>query len=180
MAYEVVTPTTAYLMTSMLQKVTSPGGTGAAARQAGLKAPIGGKTGTTDNYEDAWFIGFNPGYTCGVWVGLDDPEKIIGQGYGGKLALPIWADVMRAVEAKEPTLAKTKFPQLDLLPAVVCAESGGLANANCPHPQRVNLPQNKMPSTTCTQHQAAGPPPTAPAKNEEQRTLWDHLKGIFR
>ncbi len=176
-SYEVVSPSTAYLMTGMMQKVTGPGGTAAAARNAGLKAPIGGKTGTTDDYQDAWFIGFNPDYTCGVWVGLDDPEKIIGQGYGGKISLPIWTSVMKAVETRVPSLAKASFPQFNLTPAVICSESGALANAHCPHPQHVNLPAELIPSSTCVMHpQAGGATPGAPA----ERGFWQRLKGFFQ
>ena len=176
--YEVVSPGTAYLMTNMLQKVTGPGGTAAAARQAGLKTPIGGKTGTTDDYQDAWFIGFNPDFTCGVWVGLDDPEKIVGQGYGGKISLPIWTEVMKAVEARTPSLMKATFPQPNLTPAVICADSGALAGSNCPHPQHVNLPLSRVPTGYCQEHN--GGPAIQKSPEPEERSLWQRLKGIFQ
>ena len=59
----------------------------------GFKEKAGGKTGTTNDYHDAWFVGYTSELTCGVWVGLDTPQTIVEGGYGGKLALPVWADV---------------------------------------------------------------------------------------
>ncbi len=175
--YPVVSPGTAYLMTNMLQKVTGPGGTAAAARQAGLKAPIGGKTGTTDDYQDAWFIGFNPDFTCGVWVGLDDPEQIIGQGYGGKISLPIWVEIMKAVEAREPTLVRATFPQPNLVPSLICRDSGALATTHCPHPEHVNLPLGQVPTAYCSEHATASALPRG--AEQEGKSLWQRVKGIF-
>ena len=84
---------TAYIMTNMLQGVILRG---TATRAASLDWPLGGKTGTTDDATDAWFIGFDPDITIGVWVGFDQ-KKPIGQGQSGTVAaLPIWIDVMKA------------------------------------------------------------------------------------
>ncbi len=92
---------TAFVMTNLLRGVVQRG-TGAKA--ASLNWPLGGKTGTTDDYTDAWFIGFDPDLTLGVWVGLDQ-KKPIGQNMtGAEAALPIWMDVMKAWigDRKEP------------------------------------------------------------------------------
>ena len=70
-------------------------GTAAAARHLGVPAGAAGKTGTTNDYCDAWFVGFNRTVTCGVWVGFDKPQMIMQGGSGAQLALPIWADVMK-------------------------------------------------------------------------------------
>ena len=59
----------------------------------------GGKTGTTNDYRDAWFIGYTRPLTCGVWVGLDKPAQIMRRGYGATLALPVWCDVMNVAAA---------------------------------------------------------------------------------
>lgn len=75
-------------------------GTAASARQLGLRKHAGGKTGTTDQFRDAWFVGFTRSLTCGVWVGFDRPQTILRGGYGADLALPIWVDVMQAADAK--------------------------------------------------------------------------------
>ncbi len=92
---------TAFVMTNLLRGVVLRG-TGAKA--ASLNWPLGGKTGTTDDYTDAWFIGFDPDITIGVWVGLDQ-KKPIGQNMtGAEAALPIWMDIMKSWigDRKEP------------------------------------------------------------------------------
>jgi penicillin-binding protein 1A len=80
-------------MMTLLQAVTAHG-TGAAAAQ--LKHPLGGKTGTTSDYTDAWFLGFSPSVTCGVWVGFDSRQSLGEKETGAKAALPIWMTWMRA------------------------------------------------------------------------------------
>jgi penicillin-binding protein 1A len=85
--------------TGILEEVLSRG-TAANARNLGLRKHAAGKTGTTDHFRDAWFIGFTKSITCGVWVGFDQPQTILRGGYGADLALPIWVDVMQAANAK--------------------------------------------------------------------------------
>lgn len=77
------------------------------AAQAGavLKHPLGGKTGTTNNYTDAWFIGFTPSVTCGTWIGFDDRKSLGDKETGAKAALPMWIDFMKAVIARTPNEA---------------------------------------------------------------------------
>jgi len=90
----VTSPEVAYIITSILQDVIQRG-TG--RRAAGLKVPSAGKTGTTDNFMDAWFVGYTPELLAGVWVGYDDPVSL-GEGMsGGRVAAPIWLNFMRAV-----------------------------------------------------------------------------------
>jgi penicillin-binding protein 1A len=84
---------TAYVMTNLLRGVVQRG---TAARAASLNWSIGGKTGTTDDYTDAWFIGFDPDITIGVWVGLDQKKPIGPNQTGADAALPIWIDIMKA------------------------------------------------------------------------------------
>ena len=70
------------------------------ARQAiGLRHPAAGKTGTTNDYQDAWFVGFDDQLVCGAWVGFDQPKKIMAGGTGGELALPIWVDIIEGKRA---------------------------------------------------------------------------------
>jgi penicillin-binding protein 1A len=85
---------TARQMMQLLQTVTSEG-TGEIAKQ--LNHPIGGKTGTTNDFTDAWFLGFSPSVTCGVWVGYDDRKTLGDKQTGARVALPIWVDFMRTV-----------------------------------------------------------------------------------
>ncbi len=84
---------TAFVMTNLLRGVVQRG---TAAKAAALDWPIGGKTGTTDDYTDAWFIGFDPDVTIGVWVGLDQKKPIGHNQTGAEAALPIWIDIMKA------------------------------------------------------------------------------------
>lgn len=94
----VVNPSAARMTASLLEEVVTRG-TAARARQLGLSGYGAGKTGTTNNYLDAWFVGFDKSLTCGVWVGFDKPRPIMKGGYGGALALPIWVDILQAAKA---------------------------------------------------------------------------------
>ena len=93
--HQAIRPVTAYLMADMLRGVIDAG-TGYGARQLGFTLPAGGKTGTTNDYRDAWFIGFTPSIVTGVWVGYDQPRTIRREGYAAELAVPIWARFMKA------------------------------------------------------------------------------------
>ena len=97
-AERVLSPEVAFQMVSMLGDVIDRG-TGSAARRLGLRGPAGGKTGTTDDFKDAWFVGFSSTLVVGVWVGFDQPETIGREAYGARYALPIWADFMKRAGA---------------------------------------------------------------------------------
>jgi penicillin-binding protein 1A len=84
---------TAFVMTNLLRGVVQRG---TAAKAAALNWPVGGKTGTTDDYTDAWFIGFDPDITIGVWIGYDQKRSMGPAGTGSDTALPVWMDVMKA------------------------------------------------------------------------------------
>jgi 1A family penicillin-binding protein len=90
----VISPETAFQMVAMLSDVLDRG-TGVAARRLGVRFPSGGKTGTTNDFKDAWFVGFSSSLVVGVWVGYDQPKSIGRDGYGSRYALPIWSDFMR-------------------------------------------------------------------------------------
>jgi penicillin-binding protein 1A len=96
---EVVSQSTARTMVELLRGVVEMG---TAQPAKGLKRPVAGKTGTTNDFTDAWFIGFTPNLTCGVWVGFDQ-KKTLGKGEtGAKAALPIWIDFMQQVLKDKP------------------------------------------------------------------------------
>ena len=88
----VISPQTAYLMLSMLREVTISG-TGSSVKKMG-RPDVGGKTGSTNDYSDAWFIGFNPKYTTGVWTGNDKRTTLGEKEFGAKAALPVWVEYM--------------------------------------------------------------------------------------
>jgi penicillin-binding protein 1A len=96
---DVTTPQTARVMTALLQQVVQHGTAYAAAS---LKRPLAGKTGTTNDFTDAWFIGFSTATTCGVWVGFDEKKTLGNKETGARAALPIWMDFMRvALEGRD-------------------------------------------------------------------------------
>lgn len=96
---EVISVDTARTMMEMLQAVVRMG---TATRASELKHPLGGKTGTTNDYTDAWFVGFSPSVTCGTWIGYDTRESLGEKETGARAALPIWMDFMRAAIAGKP------------------------------------------------------------------------------
>ena len=97
---ESTTQKTARIMMVMLKSVIGPGGT--AADAMALHHPLGGKTGTTTDFNDAWFIGFSPSITCGVWVGYDNRQSIGEKESGGHAALPLWMSFMKVAIADHP------------------------------------------------------------------------------
>ncbi len=127
---QAISPTTAYLMSSMLADVISSG-TGAAARATGFKLPAAGKTGTTDNYADAWFVGYTPHLVAGIWFGLDRPAPIMRGGFGGVVAVPAWGRFMRAATASD----KPDWYEMpaDVEKVAICRLSGARATEACRH-----------------------------------------------
>jgi len=101
---EVISPQIAYMMTYLLQGVIYNGGTGQSASY--LKWPLGGKTGTTDEYTDAWFIGFSPTLCAGVWVGHDIKIPIGERQSGAVAALPVWRDFFDKVIKEKQRIAE--------------------------------------------------------------------------
>ena len=98
---DVVSSRTARVLTSMLREVVEHGT--AARAGAELKYPLGGKTGTTNDFTDAWFVGFSPSLTCGVWIGFDEKKTLGKSETGGHTALPLWIAFMKTVlQGHEP------------------------------------------------------------------------------
>ena len=127
----VVSEATAYLMSDMLADVISAG-TAAGVRRVGFTQRAAGKTGTTNDYKDAWFIGYTPDIVAGVWVGYDMPRTIIANGYAADLAVPIWGRFMKAATDRQ----KDEKPEWFKAPktvttATICRLSGKLANEEC-------------------------------------------------
>jgi penicillin-binding protein 1A len=96
---QVINEKTARTMMTLLEAVIH---SGTAASAAALNHPLGGKTGTTSDFTNAWFIGFSPSVTCGVWVGYDDNKSLGNHETGARAALPIWTAFMRAAIANHP------------------------------------------------------------------------------
>jgi penicillin-binding protein 1A len=123
-----ISETTAFLMSTMLSDVINAG-TGARARGLGFTLPAAGKTGTTNEYHDAWFVGFTPSLAAGVWVGLDQPKTILPNGFAGDVAVPMWTSFMKvATRGDKP---QWLLPPAGITTATVCRLSGQLARRAC-------------------------------------------------
>jgi 1A family penicillin-binding protein len=123
-----VSPATAFLITSMLQDVINAG-TGSKVREIGFRLPAAGKTGTTNDYRDAWFVGYTPVLVTGVWVGYDQPRTIIRGGYAADVTVPLWARFMMTA-SRADTPQQFRRPST-VMTADVCRLSGRLATDSC-------------------------------------------------
>jgi penicillin-binding protein 1A len=123
-----VSPETAFLISNMMADVVDAG-TGAPARSVGFRLPAAGKTGTTNDYHDAWFVGFTPRLAAGVWIGYDQPRTIIGGGYASVLAVPVWGRFMAAATSKDRP--EWFSAPANVTSATICRLSGKLATDSC-------------------------------------------------
>jgi penicillin-binding protein 1A len=126
--HDAIRADTAFVMTNLLRGVVQRG---TAVRAASLDWPLGGKTGTVDDFTDAWFVGFSPDLTVGVWVGHDE-KKPLGYGEdGARAALPVWIDVMRAhIEARQE---RPEFsPPGNIVFVSVDRQTGGVIDSSTP------------------------------------------------
>jgi penicillin-binding protein 1A len=159
-------------MTSRLMEAVLTQGTAASARSLGFKLPAAGKTGTTNDYKDAWFLGYTSTLTCGVWVGFDQPTTIIPHGYGAALALPVWVQVMNKAAQHYP--AEPLQPTMQLLHARVCSVSNQLATTGCMAAGTaydLDLPGDKIPTGACQVHGGSQWPFAQQPPNGPQRAL---------
>jgi len=149
-----ISEATAFQMAEMLADVVNSG-TAWPARREGFMSPAAGKTGTTNDYHDAWFIGFTPHLTTGVWVGYDQPRTIIGRGYAAELAVPMWARFMK--EATRNDKADWFTRPSGMTTARICRLSGKLATDSCHDDERSlayyeNFVAGTEPTETCPIH----------------------------
>lgn len=144
--HQAVSAQGAYLATSLLKGVLDRG-TGAKARVWGLRGPVAGKTGTTDGYRDAWFVGYTPELVIGVWLGFDDERAI--RLTGSQAALPIWVDIARRlVPAAAPD-----FPvPSGIVSRTIDPRTGQLATAQCPEQVTEVFLEGTEPNVYCEVH----------------------------
>jgi len=144
---------TAYLMTQMLQGVIR-GGTGSAASLANNKIPAAGKTGTTSNDNDRWFIGYTPYYVTAVWFGYDQPKSLGSIGYNP--SIPIWKAIMDELHVDKE--AKNFYMPSNITSTAICSVSGKLSTSACENDIRGSkvtyayLDASHVPSETCSVH----------------------------
>ncbi len=148
----VVDPGSAWMTSQMMEKVMESG-TAAVSRSLGFKLPAAGKTGTTNDYKDAWFVGYTSALTCGVWVGFDQPATIMSRGYGSALALPVWTQTMLKSSKRYP--AREFQAPVPISRALVCSLSNQLATGGCRGAgaaYEATIPSDKVPPSPCQFH----------------------------
>ncbi|MBI3406573.1 MAG: penicillin-binding protein, partial [Acidobacteria bacterium] len=147
--HDVIKPETARTMVAMLREVVEFG-TGMRAKELGR--PAAGKTGTTNDFSDAWFVGFTPTYTAGVWVGFDDNSVKLGKKEtGSRAALPIWLEVMKAAHEGKPV---EEFPNVEPLSKQALTRSVRVDTPDTVPTEEEEKPEKPAPPKT--------PPPKPP------------------
>jgi len=143
-----LSPQTSYVMTDIMTSVVN-GGTGYHVREY-YKGAAAGKTGTTNNYSDAWFIGYTPDYACGVWVGYDNNDRMFKDATGGFISAPIWGDFMGRID----TLQQKEFnkPSSGIISARICHQTGLLARPYCPSVVEQIYVTGTEPKDSCDVH----------------------------
>ena len=176
-SHRAVSEATAFLMASMLQDVINAG-TAYRARQVGFMLPAAGKTGTTNDYNDAWFVGFTPHVVTGVWVGFDRPKTIASGGYAGELAVPIWAQFMKRATRGDKA---DWFPRpANVVGLNVCRLSGKLPAGGCDNVQVVNRDgQMETRSMIYTEYFVRGTEPKDECPLHRGLSFGERLAGIF-
>jgi 1A family penicillin-binding protein len=173
----VISPQSAFQMVSMLEDVIDRG-TGAAARRWGIRFPAAGKTGTTDDFKDAWFVGFSSSVVVGVWVGFDQPRTIARDAYGARYALPIWSDFMR--RASRRRLPEAFDVPSGLQEEQLCRVSYLRPVEDCPVYTEYFKENDDVPSRLCPVHQGTIKQRVRRAFQGILGDLGKKLRGIFR
>jgi penicillin-binding protein 1A len=172
-----ISDTTAYLMSTMLADVINAG-TGSKARALGFTLPAAGKTGTTNDYNDAWFIGYTPKLVTGVWFGFDQPRTILPGGFAAEVAVPAWAKFMKvATKSDKPEWLTAPA---GITSARVCRLSGLLATDGCQDVEVIsNTGQLERRSMIYTEYFAKGTEPAAFCDQHPTRGIMTKLAGLF-
>ncbi|MDQ3243881.1 MAG: PBP1A family penicillin-binding protein [Gemmatimonadota bacterium] len=128
---QVLSPEEAWIMVDMMKDVVRRGTASGSVWGAGFRVPAGGKTGTTNDGTDVWFIGYTADLVAGVWIGFDRPRKIMGDAQGGRLAAPAWTAFMSEVYRRKP--APPDWPRpVSLIMREIDVSTGLLQTAYCP------------------------------------------------
>ncbi len=159
----VISEEAAWTTSEVLREVIQSG-TGASAGRLGYESPAHGKTGTTNDYKDAWFSGYTDKVTCAVWVGMDRPETIMYKGYGSTLALPIWVGVMQEAE-KLDWPAEPLTPPAGFQKVSICKECGQKASRSTSTAYTFTLPESMLPANQCVGRHHYSNPSFIPGSN---------------
>jgi membrane carboxypeptidase/penicillin-binding protein len=172
-----ISDTTAFLMSSMMADVINAG-TGARARQIGFILPAAGKTGTTNDFNDAWFVGFTPKLVAGVWVGFDQPHTILPNGFAAEIAVPLWATFMKA--ATKGDKPEWLTPPPGITTANVCRMSGKLASEGCEDVEVMDKNGRlERRSMVYTEYFARGTQPTALCDLHPKHGFFGAIASVF-
>ena len=174
---QILSPAAAFQMVTMLQDVVARG-TGSSAQALGITGAIGGKTGSTNDYRDAWFVGFNSSVVVGVWTGFDQPQTIRQGGTGARVALPIWAEFMRRVQRRLP--ARAFDAPAGLEPHEMCALSYQRPLDGCPTYIEYFKDGDTVPTQLCPLHEGSFKQEAARAMDGFIRAIGKGIRGIFR
>jgi 1A family penicillin-binding protein len=147
----VMDPRDAYQLTTMLRGVVDHG-TGRVLRDMGIKGPVAGKTGTTNNATDVWFVGYSPTLVAGVWFGYDTPREIAPHASGSHLAAPAWAEFYQNGWREPASSANAWQPPPGMTMRVVDPTTGMLAGQWCPVTERQYFKPGTEPTETCNVH----------------------------
>ena len=173
----VISEPAAFQMLTMLRDVVDRG-TGSQARTLGVKGPVAGKTGTTDDYRDAWFVGFSNSVVAAVWIGFDTPASIGREAYAARVAVPMWADFMKRVATTRPA---TPFPvPPGLTPEELCRVSYLHPVEECPTYTEYFKEGDDVPSALCPVHRGTFKEQAERAVDGFFRSLGGKLRGLFR
>ena len=129
LSYQAAGGGSAWAVSRILTEVATRG-TAASVQRLGFDKPCGGKTGTTNDFKDAWFAGYTSTLTCAVWVGFDIPKKTIQGGYGAALSLPVWVEIMKTADRLGYKAGKL-HSKINLVTMDLCRLSGKRATAGC-------------------------------------------------
>ncbi|MFC1820905.1 transglycosylase domain-containing protein, partial [Thermodesulfobacteriota bacterium] len=153
MVEQVIPPSKAFIMNSLLNSVVVEG-TASSLKRLGISQPVAGKTGTTNDFRDAWFVGYTPDILAMVWVGFDDGTSM--RGTGSSAALPIWADLMKNIP-QYLSGGWFRRPQ-GVIDRVICSESGQIAiPGRCPQPLKEIFQEQLAPTESCSIHKIRNP-----------------------
>ena len=166
---DVIPAATARIMVSMLREVFNSG-TAISGRAFAAKHPVAGKTGTTNDFTDAWFLGFTPSLTCGVYVGFDDHRTLGNKEEGSHVALPIWLDFMEQILKDKPAEDFAHSPLLtnpNQVEEILASAAPERLLAPSASPAVAAAGSKPMPQTTLP----AAPPATSPEPPKKEVTV---------
>jgi penicillin-binding protein 1A len=174
---QILSEQVAFQMVSMLQDVVLRG-TGSSVRANGVRGAVGGKTGSTNDYRDAWFVGFSSAAVAGVWAGFDQPQKIRDGGSGARIALPIWADFMRRTAKLLP--AEPFVPPGDMRNEELCRLSYHRPLDDCPTYVEYFKAGDQVPTQLCEIHSGSLKQRAQRAVQGVFGAIGKGIRGIFK